>query len=125
MILPLNVSTALTAATPLARCLTLDAHNPDYDATPGVPVTDALLTGAALACDSDGVIVELGVSDADGSNFVPVIPAITGDELNYPEGRARFPFTALRRPAVRLTSKTTQTARVAGHVEFVSVATVR
>lgn len=118
MILPFHLTDSLTAATPVVYCLTLDGDNPTYDATPGVPEAPALLTGAVVGSDSGGLIVEFGVSDDDGTNFTPVIPLILGEELDYPEGRMRAELSETRRPALRVTSKTSQDVQVVGHVEL-------
>lgn len=125
MLLPFNVSATFVANTAQVFSLVDATANPNHYTTPGVPTGNALLCGTIVSPDSDGITVELGLGDsADlgagiGGNFAPLIPLMVGNGGDYPEGRIRGAFTALRVPTLRITSKTNQTARVSGHVELV------
>jgi len=119
VIIPFSLpATALTAGTPAAFDLTDSTDNPSYYAgLTGVPTGSAFVISSAVVPDSDGVIVTFGLSDAGGANFTPVIP-LPNNPFVFSDGRVAGTFTAARFPAVQVLSKTSQTVKVAGHVEL-------
>lgn len=117
MILPFELAATLTAATPVAYDLSDGTDNPNYDTTPGVPARTSFLISCAVVADGEGVTVVFGTSDAGGANFTPVLPLPMQPHI-YLDGRVDVPLSATRKPALQVTSKSTQNVRLVGHVEL-------